>query len=390
MMRVVSPVRAAAVSAPATDFTTAPPRKRSAKRSEHADSDADATAASTTAMAEPGPTERRRFAIDCRLGYELPLPTSLVFQVHALHGRDQQVLAESLELAPAVASHVFLDPMHHHRFLRLQAPAGPLSLRYRARVEVLPRRWPDDAPELPVEALPDDVLHHLLPTRYCESDLLANAALRLFGGLPPGRARVQAIADWVFEQVEYRPGASDATTTARDVFVRRAGVCRDFAHLAMTFCRALNIPARLVAGYSKFSEPPPDFHAVFEAYLGGEWILFDPTRMAPMEDFVRIAAGRDAKDVAFSTMFGPATMTEMAPLVEPLDGETAVEGPSAPQLSQTPVPVAPAKGAAKAAVASPARRRAAERGRGSGGGASSATRAASRTTAAGAKGKTTT
>ena len=278
---------------------------------------------------------RRLFAVDCTLGYELPQPTSLVFQLHALHGRDQQVLAESLELEPSVASHVFLDPLHHHRFLRLQAPAGPLTLRYRARVQVLARTWDADAPEVPVHELPDEVLHQLLPTRYCESDLLGNAAFRMFGALPPGRARVQAIADWVFDNVEYRIGSSDATTTARDVFVRRAGVCRDFAHLAVTFCRALNIPARLVAGYAKFGEPPPDFHAVFEAYLGGEWVMFDPTRMSPVEDLVRIASGRDAKDVAFATMFGPATMTTMLPLIEALDGETPPPpGPSAPEAAE--------------------------------------------------------
>jgi transglutaminase-like putative cysteine protease len=298
----------------------------------------------TTATAMPSPrtqaqsssviarkSARRRFAIDCHLVYDLPKPTSMVFQIHALHGRDQQVLSESLELTPSVASHVFIDPLHHHRFLRLQAPEGSLALRYRAQVEVLARQWDADAPEVSVDALPDDVLHHVLPTRYCESDLLGNAALQMFGSLPPGRARVQAIADWVHDNVAYQLGTSDTTTTARDVFVRRAGVCRDFAHLAVTFCRALNIPARLVAGYAKFQTPPPDFHAVFEAYLGGEWILFDPTRMSPVEDLVRIASGRDAKDVAFATLFGPAAMSTMAPLVEPI-----ASAKSSPPQSRTP------------------------------------------------------
>jgi transglutaminase-like putative cysteine protease len=104
-------------------------------------------------------------------------------------------------------------------------------------------------------------------------------------------------------------------TTARDVFNQRAGVCRDFAHLGVTFCRALNIPARLVVGYAQFDDPPPDFHAVFEAYLGGRWVLFDATHMSPIDDVVRIATGRDAKDVAFATIYGPATMLSMAPLV---------------------------------------------------------------------------
>jgi transglutaminase-like putative cysteine protease len=115
--------------------------------------------------------------------------------------------------------------------------------------------------------------------------------------------------------VDYQLGTSIATTTACDVFRQRAGVCRDFAHLGVTFCRALNIPARLVVGYSRFDTPPPDFHAVFEAWLGGQWVVFDATRMAPTDELVRIAMGRDAKDVAFATIFGPAVMTSMAPWV---------------------------------------------------------------------------
>ncbi|MEO7853947.1 MAG: transglutaminase family protein, partial [Rubrivivax sp.] len=102
-----------------------------------------------------------------------------------------------------------------------------------------------------------------------------------------------------------------------DVFVQRAGVCRDFAHLGITFCRALNIPARLVVGYAIFDEPPTDFHAMFEAYLGGRWMLFDPTRMSALEQFVRIATGQDAKDVAFATIYGPATMLSMDPQIQP-------------------------------------------------------------------------
>ena len=138
----------------------------------------------------------------------------------------------------------------------------------------------------------------------------------LFGAVPAGRARVQAIVDWIYTNIDYQIGSSQATTTAMQVFVQRAGVCRDFAHLAVTFCRALNIPARLVVGYARFQAPPPDFHAVFEAYLGGRWVMFDATRMSPVDELVRIATGRDAKDVAFATIFGPATMTLMSPLIE--------------------------------------------------------------------------
>ena len=256
------------------------------------------------------------FDIDCQLDYQLSGPCDFLFQIHALQGLDQQVLEESLEITPPVAARVYADPTVGHRFTRLQAGAGPLTLRYRARVQrtIAPRDL--DAPEMPIAELPDELMHNLMPTRYCESDLLSRAAQKIFSGAPRGYARVQAIADWIHDNIDYQVGTSVATTTACDVFRQRVGVCRDFSHLAVTFCRALNIPARLVVGYSRFDEPPPDFHAVFEAWLGGQWVMFDATRMAPVEELVRIAMGRDAKDVAFATIFGPAVMTSMSPLIQ--------------------------------------------------------------------------
>jgi transglutaminase-like putative cysteine protease len=253
--------------------------------------------------------------IDCRLDYELSGPVDFLFQVHALRGMDQRVPSETLTTTPSVSVHVYEDPTVHHRFARVHAPSGDFSLRYQARVERTPPRRDPCAAERPIAELPDTVLHNLMPTRYCESDLLANAAQKIFGGLSPGFARVQAISDWIHEHVDYTLGSSNATTTASDTFRQRAGVCRDFAHLGITFCRALNIPARLVVGYAAFEEPPPDFHAVFEAWLGDGWVMFDPTQMVDVDELVRIAVGRDAKDVAFATIFGPATMKHMAPVI---------------------------------------------------------------------------
>ncbi|WP_235582233.1 transglutaminase family protein [Rhizobacter sp. Root1221] len=261
----------------------------------------------------------KRFDVDCELAYDLTGDCDFLFQIHALNGMGQQLISESLEVTPAVATHIFEDPTVHHRFLRLRAGAGPLTLRYRAQVRRLPDPDASEAVELPIADLPDDILHNLMPTRYCESDLLGRAAQKLFCGHPPGFARVQAICDWIHDNIDYQVGATVVTTTARDVFLYRAGVCRDFAHLGITFCRALNIPARLVVGYARFDDPPPDFHAVFEAYLGGQWVLFDPTRMSPMAELIRIAMGRDAKDVAFATIFGPAVMTRMNPCLSSPD-----------------------------------------------------------------------
>jgi len=271
--------------------------------------------ANTVRAIAPDAPHGKTFDIDCQLAYQVNGPSDFLFQIHALNGMDQQVLTESLVVTPNVPLHIYADPTIGHRFLRLHAEAGPLALHYQARVRRTPVPADPFAAEVPIAQLPDELMHNLNPTRYCESDHLGQAAQKIFGGLPHGYARVQGVVDWIHANIEYRVGSSQATTTARDVFVHRAGVCRDFAHLGVTFCRALNIPARLVVGYANFDEPPPDFHAVFEAYLGGRWVMFDSTRMSPVDDLVRIATGRDAKDVAFATIFGPATMTSMSPLI---------------------------------------------------------------------------
>lgn len=260
-----------------------------------------------------------RLNIDCELKYELDAACEFVFLIHATEGMGQRVVDESLSLTPATPYRSFVEPGVDNRFMRLHAPRGELIVHYRSSVERTIDAPDESAAEIAVHELPDHTLPYLLPTRYCESDHLSNAAQKMFGALTPGFSRVQAISHWVRDNVDYRIGSSNATTTAREVFVQRAGVCRDFAHLAVTLCRALNIPARLVCGYAKFSEPPPDFHAVFEAWLGGRWILFDPTGMAPLRHLVRVATGRDAKDVAFATIFGPARMVGMRPDVEVCD-----------------------------------------------------------------------
>jgi transglutaminase-like putative cysteine protease len=268
----------------------------------------------------PTPAGGQEFRVDCLLTYEVKGTTDFVFQIHALNGRDQIVLSESLTLTPPmpVPAHIYNDPTELHRCTRLQVASGVFQLHYQARVLRTIEADDLNASEVPIWQLPDEVLQYLMPTRYCESDLLSHAAQKLFGGMAPGHARVNAICDWIHAHIDYQVGTSTATTTARDVFTQRAGVCRDFAHLGVTFCRALNIPARLVAGYSNFATPPPDFHAVFEAYLGGRWVIFDATRMSDLDGLVRIASGRDAKDVAFAMIYGPATMTSMNPTATPV------------------------------------------------------------------------
>ena len=272
------------------------------------------------------------FKIDCTLKYRVDGPSEFLFLLHALHGADQVVSGEALELETAGGApyRVYPDPSLGHRFLRTQAQAGELLLRYRATVRRKPPKPHRDDNEVAVCDIPDELLHYLMPTRYCQSDILGRAAQKHFGGLPPGLSRVQAVSDWIHDNIDYQIGSTRSTTSAAEVYLARAGVCRDFAHLGVTFCRALNIPARLVAGYAIFNEPPPDFHAAFEAYVGGRWVIFDPTQMAKPEHLVRIASGRDAKDVAFATIFGPAQMVSMAPLIEvlPVAAEPSERSPA--------------------------------------------------------------
>jgi transglutaminase-like putative cysteine protease len=261
-----------------------------------------------------------RMKIDCQLSYELAGDCEFVFLVQAALNPDQTLVEEDLRLEPPMAYRSYVHQASGNRFLRVSAPAGALRLHYSAivdrRVDV-----PDlNAAQVPVHAIPDELMHFLLPTRYCESDRLGPVAQQIFAGVPTGHARVQAICDWVHAHVAYRIGSTVATTTAVDVFVQRSGVCRDFAHLAVTFCRALNIPARLVSAYAHFDEPPPDFHAIFEAFVGGRWVLFDPSGMAPVDRVVRLATGPDAKDVAFATIYGPARMVAMSPVLNCIDG----------------------------------------------------------------------
>ena len=272
--------------------------------------------------------------VDLLLDYEVSHPAHFLFHIEAAFHPAQRVTQERLTITPSMKVRTFNDQRTGNRFIRLDAPKGVLSLNYRAMVELNTPPVPLHLDESPVTAVPDDALRYLMPSRYCESDVMSRAAQQLFGNLSPGMSRVRAIEDWIHDSINYLPGFSNSTTTAQEVFVQRAGVCRDFAHLGITFCRALNIPARLVVGYVNFEEPPQDFHAVFEAWLDNQWVMFDPTKLAPVDRLVRVGTGRDAKDVAFATIFGRVQMLRKELTVQESDksGSTALGG-TPPALS---------------------------------------------------------
>jgi transglutaminase-like putative cysteine protease len=278
--------------------------------------------------------------IDSVLEYEVNSLSHCLFHLEAAFHEGHEVEQERLSVTPGVKLRAFCDERSGNRFIRLDAPRGVLSLHYHARVWLRAAPAPLHLDETSVSNVPDEVLRYLMPSRFCDSDVMNRAAQQLFGQLPPGIGRVRAIENWIYESIQYLPGFSLAGATAQYVFVQRAGVCRDFAHLGITLCRALNIPARLVVGYVPFEQAPHDFHALFEAWLDGRWVLFDASRRAPADRLVRVGTGRDAKDVAFATIFGDVTMLRKELVVQQAQQEMARPAPPAgtqpPSLSLVP------------------------------------------------------
>ena len=251
--------------------------------------------------------------LGCTFGFETPQPVSAVLQV-APSGPDVQLRSERWETD--AEHHGYVD-LYANRCERVTIAAGASRLVYEAEVLLTS---PADVVahgtiETPIMALPDALIAYVMPSRFCLPDELGNEAWERFGALTPGWERVQAIVDFVHGHLEWVAGASNPWTTAVDAFRAGQGVCRDFAHLAISFCRALNIPARYVCGYiPDIDVPPPaepmDFAAWFEVHLDGAWHTFDARNNRPRVGRVVVGRGRDAVDVALLTSFGPVTLTE--------------------------------------------------------------------------------
>ena len=259
-----------------------------------------------------------RLEIALELDYDIADPgCDFIFNIHAALTPRQQVLHESLVLSQNVATRVDADLATSNRYLRVQALPGPLKVSYQATVDLLHHfAPPGDVAEVPVARLPASVLSYIYPSRYCQSDRLHRLAMREFGQRWQGYGRVQAIRDWVLERTRFTSNTSDSNTSAVDTLLGQVGVCRDFAHLMIALCRAINIPARFATGIDYGADPalgPTDFHAYVEVYLGDRWYMFDPSGTAIPMGFVRFGTGRDAADVAFATIFG--TVASGAPLI---------------------------------------------------------------------------
>jgi transglutaminase-like putative cysteine protease len=269
-----------------------------------------------------------------RLGYDIsfniPAAVTIVAMLHVHPSREPDLLEpDELKLDPAVPVSSYIDTFGN-RCSRFVAPAGYIRLSGSTLVADSGSEDPIPlhATEHSVAELPNDTLIYLLNSRYCEVDRLSNIAVELFGNVTPGWSRVQAICDWVNTKVIFGYQHARSTKTALDVFTERVGVCRDFQHLAVTFCRALNIPARYATGYLGDIGIPPsfspmDFSAWFEVYLGNRWWTVDARHNHPRIGRVLMAVGRDASDVAITTSFGIANLTQFTVVSDEVPAETA-------------------------------------------------------------------
>jgi transglutaminase-like putative cysteine protease len=285
-------------------------------------------------MTEPTTTDEHTAAaaglkllVGCEFRFDAAAPVAAIMQVAP--APDPGVRMQREQWHTESAHHGYIDH-YSNRCERLEIDAGTREIIYEA--ELLVTDPGDlivpDAAETPVGELPDETLSFIMPSRFCLPDELGQDAWNMFGGLAPGWSRVQAIVDFVHGHLEWVPGSSNPWTTAADAYRAGQGVCRDFAHLAITFCRALNIPARYVFGYIPDIDIPPvaepmDFAAWFEAYLDGRWYTFDARNNMPRTGRVVVGRGRDAVDVALITSFGALTLTGFGVTAEPIDSPDA-------------------------------------------------------------------
>ena len=262
--------------------------------------------------------------IGCTFTFDVATPTQAVLMFEPPTGDNELIVASIVEVLQdgPVPSQVYVD-VFGNRCRRVTFESGVVTIRYAAMVMV------SDQPDLTVPTadvtepteLPDEALQFLLPSRYCEVDQLTDLAWTTFGAIQPGWARVQAISDWTHERLAFRYGSSSPSHSAMTALASGEGVCRDFTHVAITMCRALNIPARYISGYlPDIGVPDPgtpmDFCAWMEVYLDGRWFTFDPRNNERRIGRVVIGRGRDAADVAMVTTFGPVVLRDMTVTAE--------------------------------------------------------------------------
>lgn len=254
-----------------------------------------------------------RFKVSSFLSYEVFSKTTFIFNIQVASSATQLIISELLTITPEIKYEEFVLQNSATRFIKMEVEKGTdFSISYQAEVDVLHELITDEklSGSIPLIDLDNEVLPFISPSRYCESDKLLGFSHQQFGHLPNEFAKVKAINEWVFNSIAYKGGTSDSSRSANDVLALKEGVCKDFAHLAIALCRALDIPARYFTGYA-YALDPPDFHACFEAYAGGKWLFFDPTQLSIPNGLVKIADAKDASEVAVASFFGEVNCTFM-------------------------------------------------------------------------------
>lgn len=246
-----------------------------------------------------------KFEVKANLQYQVKNNSSIILNISALNTPHQKVISETLEVTHGTLKKELLSSPEGNRLTSLEILNDQnLTVNYNAIVnQSCEIKDFDNIKDLNIAKLPADVLTYLNPSRYCQSDKLYRLANNMFGYKKDDFDKVSALTHWIYLNVEYLSGSTDAETSAYDTVTEQAGVCRDFAHLGIALCRALTIPARYFTGYA-YQLLPQDFHACFEAYIDGDWVLFDATRLIPLNGMVKIATGRDAADAAVASLFG--------------------------------------------------------------------------------------
>lgn len=231
-----------------------------------------------------------------------------IFNIHAAQTPSQRVSAENLALSQSIPLQMYTSPVTGNRYMQLHAAPGTLNLSYNATIDLTHHfADPSKIAEVAVQNLPPEVIGYIYPSRYCQSDRLIKLANNEFGRFTQGYSRVQGIQEWVKRHVTFTLNSTNTNTSAVDTLIQRVGVCRDFAHLMIALCRALNIPARFATGTDYGADPtlgPSDFQAYVEVFLGDRWYIFDPSGTGIPMGFVRFGTGRDAAEVSFATVFG--------------------------------------------------------------------------------------
>jgi transglutaminase-like putative cysteine protease len=246
-----------------------------------------------------------KLEVTAELKYIVHSPGTLLLNIHALKSQKQTVLEESLVIEPYAKVEELTMENRENRSVRIELlKEEEISISYKATVDNYYKETDHtNLTQIPVGQLDPSVFAYLYPSRYCQSDKLNRFANNKFGHIKNPFQKVLAVTNWIHSHVQYLSGSTNSQTSAYDTVTELAGVCRDFAHLGIALCRALTVPARYFTGYA-YKLDPQDFHACFEAYLGNEWILFDATKLVPLNSLVKISTGRDAADSAFANLFG--------------------------------------------------------------------------------------